>query len=981
MGSSGPEQSQQQHGATCAERVRHRHLDATPAEGDVPAEMLHTVAMEIADECGHSLFKAHRLAWGWTIPEAVKAFHTMCRIEKIKPRGLVARSWLEWEAGGRPSWDYQDLLSRLFSANPIQLGWASDYSPPELDLIHADAPYPRTSGTSIAPMRVTPQQTVQALLQLPPDIDDFTGRQEQADKVVYLLTSERSRSTTAVAIAAISGAPGVGKTALALHVAHDIAGRFPDGQMYTNLRGAEADPLEPAEALAGFLRELGVDSADIPERTDDRARLFRTRLAGRQMLVVLDNAADEAQVRPLLPGTPDCAVLVTSRSSMSALAGSHAVPLEVMPSGQAVDLLTTILGQDRAAVEPAAVTEIAELCGRLPLAIRIAGARLLSRPARRIAWFADRLRDESRRLDLLKAGDLEVRASFALSYEGQAPAGKQAFRMAGVMAADFPAWNLAALLELGADDAEELLEGLVDAQLVEVVGVDATGLIRYGLHDLLRDFARECLTKAEPEAVRREALSRLAEHYIRCARIGSALLQPGSAEPGQESDGPLAQAVVQDDPGNWFSAERANLISMVQQVHAAELWGQTWQLAQALSVMFSWRADWRAWEQTHQFALEGARLSGDDRAQAEVQCSLGLLYRELGQYDQAVAMLTNASENFRRLGDEHQWATALRNLGDTYRYQGLLEEALKAFATALAVFQNVHDQRSVAAALNGMADAHRGLSQWDEAERAFGRCIAMYRDLNDKLEKTRSTVRFAMVFRDRDLHDRAEPLFWEALEAFRALGDRRWEARTVRHLGVLHRQRDRADLALGLFSESLVIFEELADRRGIAVTLRNRGDTHRRAGAHDDAERDLTMALGIFDELHDRRWSARSHLSIAGMRRLQCRWDEGQRHAHAALEVFRTIRDRPAQARALRELGLLLRDRGDLDEAEAMLTDSLTLFRSLDDELWIARLLASQARLDELRGDDPADRYKAAFEICGRNEVAEDKIDLVLREW
>jgi hypothetical protein len=506
MGSGGRQNPQPQRDTGCAERVRRRHLERIPDGDELRAEVLHGIATEIARQCGHSLFKSYRLAWGWSVTEAVEAFHTMCRRDKLKPRGLVARSWLEWEAGGRPSWDYQDLLSRLFRANPVQLGWAVDYTTPVPQdqrpnvsaQIGAEVRVPHHMYSSAEPDIVLPSARQpasgwRALLHLPADINDFTGRYEQADKVSRLVTAEGGRSHTAVPITVISGKPGIGKTALALHVAHKVSDQFPDGQMYANLRGAEADAQDPAEVLAGFLRELGVDGSDIPERVDDRARMYRARLADRRVLVVLDNAVDEAQVRPLLPGAAGCAVLVTSRSRMAALAGSHSVPLDVMPADQSAELLATIIGRERAEAEPAAVAEITRLCGFLPLAIRIAGARLKSRPAWRISWFAERLRDESRRLDLLKAGDLEVRASFALSYQGQNADAQRAFRFAGIMTSDFPAWNLAALLDTDADQAEQLLEELVDAQLVEVIGVDATGLIRYGLHELLRDFARERL--------------------------------------------------------------------------------------------------------------------------------------------------------------------------------------------------------------------------------------------------------------------------------------------------------------------------------------------------------------------------------------------------------------------------------------------------------------------------------------------------------
>ena len=570
----------------CAGRIRYQYLSQLGDSEDLQVGLLHRMAVDIAGQCGHTLLKAHRLAWGWTVTEAVDAFHQMCRRENIKPRGLVARSWMDWEAGSRPNWDYQDLLSRLFHTSPVRLGWAADYTP---------AGPPRTGGSSPCPtarsfaggtpgvkeLIASDSRHGRALLHLPPDIRDFTGRAEQVGEVTRLIAAAAASSGTALPIVCLSGQAGVGKTTLAIHVAHRISGEFPDGQLYTNLRGTDARGQDPADVLAGFLRELGVDGTDIPEGLDERARMYRAQLAGRRMLVMLDNAADEAQVRPLLPGSPGCAVLVTSTSRMAALAGAAAVPLDLMPPGQAAELLTAIVGAARARAEPEAVGEIARLCGYLPLALRIAGARLVSRPAWTISWFATRLGDESRRLDLLKAGDLEVRASFGLSYHGRDEAERLAFRMLGLLAADFPAWNLAALIETDGDEAEQLLEQLVDAVLVDVAGVDATGLIRYRLHDLLRAFARECLFDTEAQGVREESLARLADQYIGAARLASALVHPGApdiaAAPAQQL---LAEDVVRGDPWGWFMAERASLVRLVEQVHAARLWDRTWRLAE-----------------------------------------------------------------------------------------------------------------------------------------------------------------------------------------------------------------------------------------------------------------------------------------------------------------------------------------------------------------------------------------------------------------
>ena len=867
-------------------------------------------------------------------------------------------------------------------------GWAADYTPAEAPaarrvLAGAAARSFAGGAPTAGGLGAGDDRHGRALLHLPPDTRDFTGRAEQVSEVTRLIAAAAAGSGTALPIVCLSGQAGVGKTTLAIHVAHRVGGEFPDGQLYANLRGSDARGQDPAEVLAGFLRELGVDGTDIPEGLDERARMYRANLAGQRMLVVLDNAADEAQVRPLLPGSPGCAVLVTSTSRLAALAGATTVPLDLMPPGQATELLTAIIGEARARAEPEAIGEVARMCGYLPLALRIAGARLLSRPAWKVSWFAARLADESRRLDLLRAGDLEVRASFGLSYHGRAETEQQAFRMLGLLPADFPAWNLAALLATDPDDAEELLEQLVDAVLVDVAGVDATGLIRYRLHDLLRAFARECLAETEPPDIRAEALARLADQYIGAARLASALVHPGTPEPGA-APAPelLAEDVARGDPWGWFMAERASLVRLVEQAHAARLWARTWQLAELLPVMFDWRADWRSWEHTHQLALDAARQAQDADAEAGIMQSLGALYRELGRYDESAAMLTRSAAIFDSHGDRRRWSGVLRNLGDTYRYQGRLAEAIETFSAGLTVFRSADDRRSEAGALNGMADAHRGLSQWDQARDAFQACIGIYHDLADRLEEARARIRYALVFRDQYLSGQAIPLLEEGLRVVRELGDRRWEARAIRQLAIVHRNDGDTKTAIGLFGECLSVFGELEDRRGMAVVSRNRGDAWRLAGDLDEAAGDLAGALEGFQATGDRRWIARTYLSNAGLDRLRRDWAGARQHLDAALAAFRDIGDRPAEARALRELGLLLRDQGEAIGAEGALDASREIFEALGDVLWAARVLASKAALEDARDGDPVPLMRQARELCRQGGISsEEKISSALREW
>jgi hypothetical protein len=309
MVSQGREQFLPASNNHCAERIRHRYLSQLQDSEDPQVGLLHRIAMDIAGNCGHTLLKAHRLAWGWTVTQEVDAFHQMCRREHIKPRGLVARSWLDWEAGSRPNWDYQDLLSRLFTTSPVHPGWAADYTPAEPPtarrILASSQARCFAGGTAgVKELIASDGRHGHALLHLPPDTRDFTGRAELVSEVTRLIAAAAANSGTAFPIVCLSGQAGIGKTTLAIHVAHRVSGEFPDGQLYANLRGTDPRGQDPADVLAGFLRELGVDGADIPEGLDERARMYRADLAGRSILVVLDNAADEAQVRPLLPGSP-----------------------------------------------------------------------------------------------------------------------------------------------------------------------------------------------------------------------------------------------------------------------------------------------------------------------------------------------------------------------------------------------------------------------------------------------------------------------------------------------------------------------------------------------------------------------------------------------------------------------------------------------------------------------------------------------------
>jgi hypothetical protein len=360
--------------------------------------------------------------------------------------------------------------------------------------------------------------------QLPHVLADFTGRLEQSARLRACLCPEVE---TATPVAVISGPPGVGKTALAVHVSHQLQEHFADGQLFVDLQGALAAPLEPLTVLAGFLRALGVAASAIPAEPHERVALYRTRLADRRVLVVLDNAVNEAQVRPLLPGGAQCAALVTSRSRLAGIEGVSAMSLEVMEVGESVELLARVAGRQRVAAEPEAAAAVIGLCGRLPLAVRIAGARLAARPHLQLARMADRLADEQKRLDQLDIGDLAVRTSFGLSYKRLDAEAGRAFRlMAQLEMPEVSPWAIAALLSTNAQRGEEIAERLVDVHLLEL-----TPDGRYRMHDLLRVFARERLEEEDSKEASAAALDRLQVRSLRCQRLEQAALAQSAGNP------------------------------------------------------------------------------------------------------------------------------------------------------------------------------------------------------------------------------------------------------------------------------------------------------------------------------------------------------------------------------------------------------------------------------------------------------------------
>jgi DNA-binding SARP family transcriptional activator/predicted negative regulator of RcsB-dependent stress response len=729
--------------------------------------------------------------------------------------------------------------------------------------------------------------------QLPPDIDDFTGREAAAAEVQQLLEAAQA---TAVVISAIAGKAGVGKTALAVHVAHRLRSSYPDGQLYVNLQGAEAQARDPTEVLAGFLRALGVEGGVIAEGLEERVRQYRSRLADRRVLVVLDDAASEAQVRPLLPGSGGCGALVTSRSRLSGLEAAHPLALDVLEPDQAVALLGKLTGPGRVAAEPEAAQAIVRLCGWLPLAVRIAGARLASRPHWRVALLAERLADEWRRLDELRAGDLEVRASVALSYQGRREQERRLFRRLGLLVApSFPAWVAATLLEVEPADAEGLLERLVDAQLVEAAGEDQAGQLRYRLHDLLRVFARERLHAEEPTAAQRASLERVLQAYLTLTERAEALLVPSGVfrygdHPASrpQVDHP-AVAIVNRDPLRWFEAERASLVAAVEHGCEASLGELGWRLAETLIGFFQLHAYWEDWGHTHILALAAARRAGDRDAQARVLVGLGDLHTHQDRFDDAISCLQRSLATFRETGNRRGELQSLLVLGAVDKRKGRFDDAIARLEQSLAGFQEL------------------GARSWE--------ALALFY-LGD-------------VNVQRGRLDAAMDYLSQSLLLVRAVADGPWEAAILRRLGLTHSARGRFDEAIVCLQRSLALVRAASDRPGEAYVLESLGEVYCTQGSLQDAAGCLEQSLALAHAVGDGPAEALSLHTLGEVYREQGDLDTAAGYLERSLAMFRDFGYRHWEARALDRLGLLLAAKGDWAAACSAWRAALVIFREL----------------------------------------------------
>jgi DNA-binding SARP family transcriptional activator len=687
---------------------------------------------------------------------------------------------------------------------------------PELRRVHQQilnndpalaAPQPTTAAAGqSSPVPVAPRE-------LPAAIWHFTGRARELRALTKMLDRMGDPVMGAVVTCAVGGTAGVGKTALALHFAHRVAHRFTDGQLYVNLRGFAPSgvPVTPPEAVRGFLDALGVPPERIPARWEAQAGLYRSLLADRKMLIVLDNARDEQQVRPLLPASPASLVIVTSRNQLAGLAaadGARLLSLEVLPHSEAVQLLTARIGASRAAAEPEAAVEMAALCACLPLALAVAAARAAARPRLRLTELAAELRGAAERLDALDAGDpaVSVRAVFSCSYRQLSPAAARMFRLLGLHPGpDISVPAAASLAAVDEPEARRLLSELARDHLVTEHGPG-----RYAFHDLLRVYAASKARDCDSQPDRDAAIGRVLDHYLHTAARAAFLVQPGEqlalaaprpgAAPWQPGDRQQALA--------WFVAEHQVLLAAVALAAETGTHSHAWQLPWAMTAYLNRRGYLQERVTVMGTALAAATRLDDPLGQAMSMRGLGSACTETGDHDQSRAHLEHCLPLYRRLGDRHGEAWAQYNLSVLAGVQGRYADALGHSEQALRLFRAIGDEAGQALLLNGAAMCHILLGDYQQARAFCEQSLALIGKLDDcHLEYY---VRDTLGYTELHIGDvaRAAEHFELALVLCRDSGDRYTEAEILSHLGDARHAAGEVPAARQAWQQALAVYDD-----------------------------------------------------------------------------------------------------------------------------------------------------------------------------
>ena len=761
---------------------------------------------------------------------------------------------------------------------------------------------------------------------LPRDVPDFVGRE-----IELAALRDAADHTT---VAAVDGMAGVGKTTLAVHAARLLAPRYPDGQLYLDLHAHSADypAMSPSAALDTLLRLVGV-GGPLPEEPAERAALWRSTVAGRRLLVVLDNAVDVAQVGPLLPDQPGCLALVTSRRRLTGLPGAYRLSVDVMPPADAAALFASSVGDERPQIDPDAAAETVSLCGNLPVAIRIAGARLRHRPTWTVAHLVRRLRDEHRRLAELHAEDRSVSAAFALSYRQLRPDLQRLFRLLGLVPGpDVDVRAAAALAGLDPDVAARQLEELLDRHLLvqHLPG-------RYTFHDLMRQHAREAALSAEPEPDRSAAVTRLLDHYQRTASAAAGVLAPphrhrAGGQAGGQAGGPASvgdatggtagvgdaagvrdPASVGDAAGgrapetanealDWLEQERETLLAAVRHADRAGWPEHAWRIACCLARLCYVRGHAEEWVASLETGLQAARRAADSYGEATVLTALGVAYEHTGSPDRALDCQRRAVVLYQELGDRAGEATAIKRLGNAHLQLGHIGQALGLYQRAHTFFRNLGDLHGVATSLNNIGVAHQAFGRLSEALENYQSALVVYQEYGELHDQGMLMSNIGTILTLLGRYDEALASHREALRVARQLGDRWREGTALTCIGTVYRHLGRYEEAIADHIRALDLLRDVAHPGAQSEVVNDLAETYRAAGRPAMAFHHHSEAVWLARLATERRQEARGLDGLAQVYSTSGEPAAAAEHWRQALAIYAEL-DLPEAAEVRARLG------------------------------------------------------------------------------
>ncbi|MEU4829934.1 tetratricopeptide repeat protein [Streptosporangium sp. NPDC023615] len=757
---------------------------------------------------------------------------------------------------------------------------------------------------------------------LPRDIHTFIGRTPEIDRLI----DQRVRGD-AVTVLAIDGMAGVGKTALAVHLAHRLADDYPDGLLYLDLRGHDSqhEPMDPATALERLLRLLGVPVPGIPNELDERAAMWRTALAHRKVLLVLDDAAGHDQLGPLLPGVSGCLVVITSRRRLAGLDDVHSLSLEVLSPQEGAALFGRVVGA-RGMFQEDEVARVVRLCGHLPLAIQLAGSRFRHRPAWSVADLAELLDRDDRRLAEIRAGDRGIIAAFELSFNDLDEWQQRAFWRLGLHpGVDITADCAAALVESDRTEAERLLDDLLDHHLISE---PRRG--RYRFHDLIGEYAR-LLSEREPRSARAEAIRRVLDHHLLTADAADRLLYPhrtrGPAEMPRAA-GPTSGIGTEEQALAWMNAEVDNLLRVAR--YAADH-GWTRHAALLPRVLGRYLDVWGPWAEgaeLHARAVEAWRELGDPSGTAYALADLSVVRRQTGRYEEALRLADEALAIQRALDDERAVADLLDNSGLVYWQRSEFDVALDCFERALRLRRTLDDRHGQAASLThiGIIHSHRG--DYTRAAEHLRGALGLYRRDGDRRGQQVALNNIGEIEFKLGDYTAALGHYEEAESLHPDMGPQN-RAIWLNNVANVYQRLNRHADALECYRKALRIYGDIGDRRHEADALNNVGSCYVRMGRDAEALAHHHKALRVSTEISERREESQAHLSIGGIHHRAHRHDAALAHYREALDLARAIGDVHQEARTLDEMGAALASAGEGARARECWRRALGLYESL----------------------------------------------------